>query len=64
MEKILRLPKVIEVTGRSKPAIYADIKKGLFPAPVKIGARAVGWTSSSVQHWIAERAPVELGSPA
>lgn len=54
-DKFIRLPKVIELTGRSKPAIYVDIKEGLFPAPVKIGLRAVAWLESDVTRWMSER---------
>jgi len=54
-EKFIRLPQVIERTTRSKPAIYVDIKKGLFPAPVKIGLRAVAWRESDVVNWMSER---------
>lgn len=54
-EKFIRLPQVMERTTRSKPAIYVDIKKGLFPAPVKIGLRAVAWRESDVVNWMSER---------
>jgi predicted DNA-binding transcriptional regulator AlpA len=31
------------------------VKKGKFPAPVRIGARAVAWSLSSVESWIEAR---------
>ena len=57
MEKLLRLKQVLDVTGLGKSAIYDNIARGLFPAPVRIGERAVAWPQSKVQDWIARRPP-------
>jgi len=54
-EKLLRLPAVMSQTGLRRAAIYARVRDGLFPPPVKIGKRAVAWPESEVQAWIAER---------
>lgn len=54
-EKLLRLPQVIEITSRPKSTLYEDIKKGLFPKPVKIGPRASAWLESEVQRWVESR---------
>ena len=51
----LRLPKVIERTGLSRSLIYAMIKEGRFPAPVRIGLRAVAWHEADLLAWAAER---------
>lgn len=50
-----RLPSVLARVGRSRASLYRDIAAGLFPAPVKIGARAVGWDVRAVDRWISER---------
>lgn len=42
--KILRLDTVLNIRGRSRSSHYKDIQDGLFPPPIKIGLRAVGWT--------------------
>ena len=55
MQTLLRLPRVIELTGRSRPSIYVAIRAGTFPNPVKIGQRAVAWVSTDIEHWISER---------
>ncbi len=52
---IVKLPGVIAATGKGRSAIYADVKQGTFPAPIKLGARSVGWTTDSINQWIAER---------
>ena len=53
--KLLRLPRVIEATGFGKSSIYAGVKTGDFPAPVRLSARAVGWRESDIERWISER---------
>ena len=57
-EKILRMPQVKDYTGLSRTGIYDRIAKGEFPAPIPIGARAVGWLESEVDAWIAHRVAV------
>jgi prophage regulatory protein len=49
---ILRLPKVMAVTGLSRSTIYLRISQGTFPNPVRLGARAVGWLSTEIDEWL------------
>lgn len=53
-ERLLRLPQVLEMTGRGRTATLDDVRTGRFPAPIKIGAAAL-WMETEVQAWIAER---------
>jgi len=46
--KILRLPAVKAETGASRSTIYLRIQQGLWPKPVKLGPRSVGWPASEV----------------
>lgn len=46
--KILRLPDVLQVRGRSRTSHFSDIRNGLYTRPVKIGVRATGWPYSEV----------------
>jgi prophage regulatory protein len=57
MTTIYRLPKLKTEVGLSRSTIYAEIKKGKFPAPVPLtdGGRAVGWDSNAVDAWVAAR---------
>ncbi len=50
--KILRLPSVKELTGLSRSTIYLRISKDEFPAPISLGARAVGWIESEIEAWL------------
>ncbi|MFA7656625.1 helix-turn-helix transcriptional regulator [Acidithiobacillus thiooxidans] len=54
-ETLDRLPAVLERVGASKTTLYAQVKAGTFPAPVKIGQRAVAWKRSDVDAWISSR---------
>src|SRR5881398_1363991 len=51
--QLLRLPAVIAIVGLKKSTIYANIKDGKFPPPVKLGARAVAWRSQDIADYIA-----------
>ncbi len=53
--RFLRLPEVQRRTGLSRSTIYVRLDQGLFPRPVSLGARAVGWLEAEVEEWIRER---------
>lgn len=57
--KFMREPDVLARLPFSKPTLHRKVKEGTFPAPVKIGARAVAWITTEVEEWerrvIAER---------
>lgn len=53
--KILKLPQVMECTALSRSSIYAYIKTKNFPAPIRLGIRAVGWEAESINQWLSER---------
>ena len=40
---ILRLPAVRAISGYSRSTIYLRISQGLWPKPVCLGPRSVGW---------------------
>lgn len=45
---ILRRKQVEAAIGGSRSTIYLRIAQGLFPKPVSLGARAVGWPAREV----------------
>lgn len=53
--EILRLPKLIALIGMSRSWVYTEVATGRFPAPVKLGSRAVGWRHSDVEVWLTSR---------
>jgi prophage regulatory protein len=46
---ILRRPDVERQTGYSRSTLYLRIAQGLWPRPVTIGPRAVGWPAGEVE---------------
>lgn len=64
-EKLVRLPDVCSAVGMRKGGVYKAIREGRFPAPIKLGKRAVAWPESAVQGWIGARiADAAKGKPA
>jgi prophage regulatory protein len=56
VEKHLRRPAVLELTGLSTTTIYELMSRGLFPRPIKLTGRAVAWPESKIADWLATRA--------
>ena len=53
--RLLRRPEVEARVGLRVSAIYEKMSKGLFPRPVKLGERAVGWPETEIDAWVEER---------
>ena len=49
---IERRKQVQARTGLGRSSIYDGVRAGTFPAPVRIGARSVGWLTHEVDAWI------------
>lgn len=55
---VLRLPEVLRRIGVSRSTLYAWIKGGHFPSPIKLGGSqhsASGWLESAVNQWLQQR---------
>ncbi len=55
MQKLLRLPQVIERTALRRSTIYEMMAVGRFPRPVKLNLRSNGWLESEIGDWVATR---------
>ena len=53
--QILRLTDVLTLTGLGRSTIYSHIAAELWPKPVSLGARAVGWPALEVDALISAR---------
>lgn len=51
-DRFIRLPEVLTRVGLSRSAVYAMIKEGSFPAPIKLTARAAGWIEKDIVAWV------------
>ena len=61
--KIYRMRDVCETTGLKPSTIYKLVRTKDFPAPVKLTSRSSGWTSGSVDEWVASRLAHQLATP-
>ncbi|HEX8013137.1 MAG TPA: AlpA family phage regulatory protein [Casimicrobiaceae bacterium] len=67
--QLLMMKDVCVKLRRGKTQIYADIKAGRFPLPIRIGIGATRWKESDIDEWIskqplAKSAPVLSGAHA
>ncbi|EOX6785869.1 helix-turn-helix transcriptional regulator [Pseudomonas aeruginosa] len=53
--RIIRLKEVMGLTGLARSTVYKYVSEGVFPKPVSLGDRCVGWLESEVHNWILER---------
>ena len=51
IQRLLRLPAVLEVTGLTRSTVYRMMAEHTFPASVKLAKRAVGWRHDDVRQW-------------
>jgi prophage regulatory protein len=59
--RILRRPEVQRRTGLSRSTIYGLMAEGLFPRPVRLGKRAVGWPDHVIAEFIQSRSQTGEG---
>lgn len=59
---LVKLQQVRVESQKSTSTIYRDIRNGTFPAPIKIGPRAVAWTRDSIEAW--KRSCIEASQKA
>jgi prophage regulatory protein len=50
-----RMNRLTEEFGIGRSTVYEWIKAGLFPAPVKLGPKAVGFRAEDIHAWIDAR---------
>jgi prophage regulatory protein len=61
VERIIRLPELVQLTGLSAASIYRLIAKGRFPRAVSLGPQAKGWKASAVALWFEGLQPAGQG---
>lgn len=54
-DRLLALPEVKKKTSVGGTWIYAQMKIGAFPKPIKLGERCVRWRESEIDEWIEQR---------
>ena len=58
IDRILKLPEVVEITSLSKSTIYEYLKTGEFPKQVKLTKKSVGWRESEIIAFLDSRVAV------
>lgn len=53
---ILRLADVEAHCAVNRRTLYYWMERGMFPRPIQLGPRTVGWLDSDIEAWIAEQA--------
>ena len=53
--RILRRKQVEARTGLPCSTLYDQMSKGIFPKPIKLGPRLVGWIESEITQWLEDR---------
>lgn len=51
--KLLRRKVVEDRVAMGRTEIYDGVARGTFPAPLRVGRRAVRWLESDIEDWIA-----------
>ncbi len=59
-DRLLRRTDVEFIVGLCKTSIYAAVKAGTFPAPVRVTDYAVAWRKSEVDAWLASRSKTRV----
>ena len=54
-DRLLRREEVEIRCGIARTTIYRLMRAGQFPEPVKVGPRAVRWSSSELEAWLTNR---------
>ena len=53
--RVLKRRDVESKTALTRSALYDLISRGLFPRPIRLGLRSVGWVEGEIDQWIAAR---------
>lgn len=64
MDRLLRLPQVLQTVGYGRSTLFALVRSGRFPQPLRLaGGGAIAWRESEVQKWI-DGLPTAEASPS
>jgi len=55
MKTLIKLPEVVRRTAKSKGEIYKQMRRGIFPRPVKFGRRSVAWVEEEIDAYVAQK---------
>lgn len=53
-DSLISIPQMCELLNRNRRTIWAWVKNGQFPEPVRNNGRTLGWRASTYRQWLAE----------
>lgn len=59
--QLLSVRRVCALTGRSRSSLYRDVRSGLFPPPIRVGAHSIAFRFVEVDAWLASRPVAGVG---
>jgi prophage regulatory protein len=62
VDRVRRIGWVQDFTNLHRCTIWRLVRRGLFPPPIHLTERAIGWRESEIRDWINSRPTV--GTPA
>lgn len=57
----VRLPVVCAVTGLGRSTVWAWVRQGRFPTPIKLSARASAWNVGDIRAWLSNPSAWQAG---
>lgn len=54
MEQIIPISAMETLVNRDYKTIWRWVKRGVFPQPVRVSGRAIGWTENSYKKWLSD----------
>ena len=55
IKRLIRLREVQHRVGVGRSTIYRWMADGIFPQPVQLGKRSVGWIEQEIDDWLRSR---------
>ena len=56
--RMLRMPDVVRRVGLGRSTVWRMVQEKTFPAPRRLGPRAVAWVEGDIANWVLNRPPL------
>lgn len=57
-QKLISIKQMTDFLNRDRRTLWAWVRDGKFPEPIKMNGRTVGWPESVYQQWLSEQMEV------
>lgn len=51
-DRILSIKDLMQILNLGRTTIYSLLKRGEFPAPLRLSPRRIGWRISQIEEWL------------